>query len=85
MADILQSTLADFLASTAAKQPTPGGGAVTALCGALAASLATMALRYTAAKKAFAAHEGEIQAAIGQLERAGVLLRELIEIGRAHV
>jgi formiminotetrahydrofolate cyclodeaminase len=75
---ILTLPIQDFLAETAAKQPTPGGGSVTALCGALAASLAAMALRYTAGKKAFAAHESQIQSAIAELTTASTLFQELI-------
>jgi formiminotetrahydrofolate cyclodeaminase len=76
--DLLGLPVRAFVAATAARQPTPGGGSVAALCGALAAALAGMALRYTAGKKAFAAYEGELQAAIGKLETAGKLLEELI-------
>ena len=78
VADLLKMTLGDFLTATAARQPTPGGGAVAALVGALAAALATMALRYTAGKKAFASHEVELQGAITKLTAAGRLLEELM-------
>jgi formiminotetrahydrofolate cyclodeaminase len=78
MADILQLSVADFLAATAAKQPTPGGGSVTALCGALAAALATMAVRYTVGKKSFAAFDAELRNAATLFQTAGDLLKELI-------
>jgi len=76
--DILNMTIRDFLAATAAKQPTPGGGSVTALVGALAASLAGMALNYTIGKKAYAAYELELQSALAQFQTASALLQELI-------
>jgi formiminotetrahydrofolate cyclodeaminase len=76
--DILNMTIHDFLAATAAKQPTPGGGSVTALIGALTASLAGMALNYTIGKKAYAAHESELQSALAQFQTASTLLQELI-------
>ena len=76
--DILKLPIRDFLAATAAKQPTPGGGSVTALAGALAASLAAMALRYTLGKKAYAPHEPELTAALAQFDTAAKLLQELI-------
>jgi formiminotetrahydrofolate cyclodeaminase len=76
--DILQLSVREFIANTAAKQPTPGGGSVAALCGALAASLAAMALRYTAGKKAFAAHDAEIREALAQFQRAADMLQELM-------
>ncbi|MFN5944565.1 MAG: cyclodeaminase/cyclohydrolase family protein, partial [Phycisphaerae bacterium] len=40
-------SLSTFLAQTAAKQPTPGGGAVAGLTGALAAALAHMVVNYS--------------------------------------
>jgi formiminotetrahydrofolate cyclodeaminase len=79
MPPITKMTLESFLTETAAKQPTPGGGSVTALAAALGASLAAMALRYTAGKKAYAQHEPEIQSAIAELTKATTLLQELIE------
>jgi formiminotetrahydrofolate cyclodeaminase len=76
--DILDMTVRDFLSGTAAKQPTPGGGSVTALVGALAASLAGMALNYTLGKKAYAAYEAELQSALAQFQTASTMLQELI-------
>ena len=78
MSDLLQMSVAEFVGATGARQPTPGGGSVAALAGALAASLAAMALRYTVGKKAYAAHEGELTAALAQFEIAASLLQELI-------
>lgn len=78
MPDILDLPVREFIAATAARQATPGGGSVAALCGALAAGLATMALRYTAGKKSFAPYEAELQAAIARLTTAGQLLEELM-------
>jgi methenyltetrahydrofolate cyclohydrolase len=76
--DILNLPVRDFLAATAARQPTPGGGSVTALAGALAASLAAMALRYTLGKKAYAPYEAELTHALQQFHTASQLLEELI-------
>src|SRR5205823_5153827 len=78
MPDILSLPIGDFLAATAAKQPTPGGGSVAALCGALAACLAAMALEYTVGKKAFAAYDVEIREALAQLQNASAMLQELM-------
>jgi methenyltetrahydrofolate cyclohydrolase len=77
MPDILSLAIRDFLAATAAKTPTPGGGSVAALCGALAAALGAMAMEYTVGRKAFAAHEAEIREALGQFKRASAMLKEL--------
>ena len=78
MPDILSLPVHDFLTATAAKHPTPGGGSVTALCGALASSLAAMALEYTVGKKAYAAYDAEIRQALAQFQTASAMLQELI-------
>jgi methenyltetrahydrofolate cyclohydrolase len=75
---ILTMPMHDFLAATAAKTPTPGGGSVAALCGALAAALGAMAMQYTAGKKAFAAHDAEIRQALAQFQKASAMLQELV-------
>jgi glutamate formiminotransferase/formiminotetrahydrofolate cyclodeaminase len=48
-----------FIAATAAKTPTPGGGAVAALAGALAAALAEMVAGLTAGRKKYAAVDAQ--------------------------
>ena len=78
MSDLLSLSIEDFLAATAAKAPTPGGGSVAALCGALAAALGAMTMQYTAGKKAYAAHEAETQAALAGFKAAADNLRELV-------
>ena len=44
-------TIEAFLAATAARHPTPGGGSVSALTGALAAAMGEMVLNYSVNKK----------------------------------
>jgi formiminotetrahydrofolate cyclodeaminase len=51
------ATIDAFLIATASKQPTPGGGAVAALAGALAAAIGEMVLAYSVAKKDLADHQ----------------------------
>src|SRR6185437_6221235 len=71
-------TISAFLAAAAAKQPTPGGGSVAALAGALAASMGEMVLNYSAGKKSLAAYEAEIQASLAEFARARMLLLGLM-------
>jgi formiminotetrahydrofolate cyclodeaminase len=75
---MLAFPVSDFVAQTAAKQPTPGGGSVAALIGALAAALGSMALEYTLGKKAYAAYDAELRAALAQFHSAAAMLQELI-------
>ena len=71
----LEQSLFDFSNHLAAKEPVPGGGGAAALIGALAAALGSMAGNYTVGKKAYAAHEPEVKAAIEEAE--GLRLRML--------
>lgn len=76
--DILNATVRDFITATAARTPTPGGGSVAALAGALAASLAEMSMQYTLGKKQFEIYRGAITTAIDQLRKAAGLMQELV-------
>jgi methenyltetrahydrofolate cyclohydrolase len=71
-------TIAAFLDAAAAKQPTPGGGSVAALVGALSASMGEMAINYSTGKKDLAAHEAELQAALGEFRRARQVMQALM-------
>ena len=67
-----------FLTAAAAKQPTPGGGSIAALAGALAASMGSMVLNYSVNKKDLQAHRVELEAALKTCERARQVLLELM-------
>ncbi len=56
----------DFLAAVASKSPTPGGGSVAALAGALGAALVEMVAGLTAGRKAYADVDQEARAIIVQ-------------------
>ena len=58
---MLNKTLTEFTAASASKDPVPGGGGVSALVGALAASLAEMVTNLTTGKKRYAEYEDEIR------------------------
>jgi formiminotetrahydrofolate cyclodeaminase len=74
-----QRPLADFLTDAAAGRPTPGGGAVAALCGALASTMASMAANFTVGKKKFADVQTQIQDALARLEQARDRMLALLE------
>ena len=63
-----------FLDAAAAKQPAPGGGAVAALAGALAASMGEMVMNYSVGKKDLAAFDD----ANGQTLRALTDARQML-------
>jgi formiminotetrahydrofolate cyclodeaminase len=72
------ATIDDFLAAAAAKQPTPGGGAIAALAGALAATMGEMVLNYSVAKKDLAEHAQHNAHALHQLTNARTMLQRLM-------
>ncbi len=71
--DLLAISVREFIARTAARTPTPGGGSVAGVVGALAAALGEMSLNFTRGKKKFAAHE-ELYAQLAE-RLAGVQAR----------
>jgi formiminotetrahydrofolate cyclodeaminase len=72
------TTVEGFLASVAAKQPTPGGGAVSAVVGALAAAIGEMAINYSIGRKATPQFDAELTLVLGELTRARAVMLELV-------
>ena len=81
-----QSTSVEkFLDASAAKQPTPGGGSVTALAGALAASMGEMVVNYSLGKKDLEAFADELKPALAEYHRArGMLTQLMVEDQQAY-
>ena len=69
----------EFCEVTASNTPAPGGGSVSALCGALAASLSTMVAKLTIGRKGYETVEADMQAAIAELERIRQTLLKAID------
>ena len=63
-------TLKEFLEKTYGKDPVPGGGSISALCGALAASLAEMVTALTVGRKKYIDVEEEMLQYAPQMEAA---------------
>ena len=74
--------LGQFLDELASGAPTPGGGSVAALSGAMAAGLLTMVCDLTIGKKQYAEFEAEAQAL---RQRAETLRAELQALAQADV
>ena len=72
------ATWSEFLDAVAARAPTPGGGAVAAAAGALAAAMGEMVLNYSLGKKDLATHAATFEDALAQLHRARQLLLRLV-------
>jgi len=68
-----------YLADAAAKLPAPGGGSVSALAGALGASMAAMAANFTVGKKKFRDVEPEVRAILEQCDAGWKRLLELMD------
>src|SRR3954467_8304563 len=79
------TTIASFLDASAARQPAPGGGSVTALVGALAASMGEMVVNYSVGKKGLEGHQADLRSALSELTRArGLMLRLMVEDQSAY-
>ncbi len=76
--DLTQTTVADFVAQTAAKTPTPGGGSVAGVAGALGTALGEMALVFTQGKKAYAEYEADYKVIATQLANARAMFASLV-------
>lgn len=72
------ASVQDFLKAAAARTPTPGGGSVTALVGALAASMGEMVVNYSIGKKGLEAFQDELVPAQKELANARNLLLQLL-------
>ncbi|MBI5722932.1 MAG: cyclodeaminase/cyclohydrolase family protein [Planctomycetes bacterium] len=76
--DLLNLSVRDFAAAVAAKTPTPGGGSVAGVVGALGVALGEMALNFTIGKKAFAQHAEFHSHAAERLKRARTMFEQLV-------
>ena len=59
---LVEQRVIDFVAATASKEPTPGGGAIAALTAATGAALAEMVANLTFGKKGYEAVQPEMEA-----------------------
>ena len=79
------TSVENFLSATAARQPTPGGGSVAALTGALSSAIAEMVLSYSIGKKDLLPFEAELKQASHEFQQAReVLLRLMVDDQEAY-
>lgn len=65
-----------FLQQAASDAPTPGGGGIAALAGALGGAMASMAANFTVGKPKFAEHDALMRGTLAKLEP---LIRDLLD------
>lgn len=75
----LEKSLQSYFDELASNAPTPGGGNVSALCGALSASLGAMVCGLTIGKKKYLEVEAEMADLKGKLEAAQ---KDFFELGK---
>lgn len=76
--DVLDASVRKFIASVAAKTPTPGGGSVAGVVGAMATALGEMALVFTSGKKKFASHQEFYDRLAPRLAKARAMFLDLV-------
>lgn len=76
--DYRTEPLVRYLEDAAAAEATPGGGSVTAMAGALASTMASMAAGFTAGRDKFKDVEAEISEVLGRLDEARNRLLDLV-------
>jgi len=72
-------TLEEFLAAVAAPTPTPGGGSVSALAGALSVALSRMVAGLARGKKGYESVESELAQLEGRAKKTQARLEALID------
>ncbi len=72
-----EMTLGEFLEVASSNEPTPGGGAISAVAGALGTSMALMAANFTTDPKKFADRQEAIKGMLVDLARSRDQLMEL--------
>jgi methenyltetrahydrofolate cyclohydrolase len=76
---LMESRVKDFLAALSADSPTPGGGSVSALAGALSAALCAMVARLTLGKEKYRGAWGEMERLRDEADSLSSRLMDLVE------
>ena len=79
MSSFSDMTLGEFIEQAASDSPTPGGGAIAALVGALGGTMAAMAANFTVGKPKYAQYESMMREAIEELNTLIGQLREAVD------
>ncbi len=77
---LVEQRVIDFVAATASKEPTPGGGAIAALTAATGAALAEMVANLTVGKKGYEAVQTEMEELQAKAEE---IRKRMLELSQA--
>ncbi|WP_373821651.1 cyclodeaminase/cyclohydrolase family protein [Veillonella sp.] len=77
---LVEQRVIDFVAATASKEPTPGGGAIAALTAAMGAALAEMVANLTFGKKGYEAVQTEMEVLQAKAEE---IRNRMLELSQA--
>lgn len=78
--NLTEKRLTTFISATASGEPVPGGGSISALCGALSAALGEMVARLTIGKKKYADVQPQMEHIIEQISPVVHKLTEAVEL-----
>ena len=76
---ITERSIHAYLEALSAHEPTPGGGSVAALVGALAAGLGVMVANFTLGRKKYARVSAEVEERLANLSQALQVLEDLVQ------
>ena len=76
---ITERSIHAYLEALSAHEPTPGGGSVAALVGALAAGLGVMVANFTLGRKKYASVSAEVEERLANLSQALQVLEDLVQ------
>ena len=76
---MMDKSVREFLEKVAEKTPTPGGGSIAALAGAIACSLAEMVCNLTIGKKKYAGVEGKMKELANKMKQRRQEFLKLVE------
>jgi formiminotetrahydrofolate cyclodeaminase len=79
LSELFSMSLAEILKASASSEPTPGGGSVSAICAAFAASMASMVANLTIGKKKYKDVEAQVTLLRDQTLRLLAGFEELVD------
>lgn len=76
---MIDDSVRKYLCAAASRLPAPGGGSVSALAGALGASMASMVANFTVGKKNYESVQEEVKGLLSKSEKCRAKLEKLVD------